>query len=129
MINLDELQDKILSEQCTDKLYRIQIDLSRMIRNAKVQKELAETIMEQSEAGGNLGVYYSMLEVVHGRIEKLKQEAKDDRDYNGRLNHNFRLAAKNVLKKDTYAKIMELAMINRPEIKRIKSELIKNKIE
>lgn len=89
---------------------------------------MAETTMEQSEAKGNLGIYYSMLEVLQNRISETKEIDREGRNEQGRINYNFRLAAKTVLKKETYKQIMDLATRTRSEFKEDAKELRRNKL-
>ena len=124
MINIEKLKQVILKETEITSLYEIQIDLSKLIKNAHKQNLIAETALEKSEAKGNLGIYHSMLEVLQNRISKLKEIDKEERNEDNRINYNFRLAAKTVLKKETYNQIMNLALIKRAEFKE-KAEILK----
>jgi len=128
MIDIDELQQEILQETEINRLYEIQIDLSKLIKNAHQQNIMAETTMEQSEAKGNLGIYHSMLEVLQNRISEIKEIDREERNEQGRINYNFRLAAKTVLQKETYKQIMDLAMRTRSEFKENAKELRRNKL-
>ena len=128
MIDIEELQQEILQETEVTRLYEIQIDLSKLIKNAHQQNIMAETIIEQSEAKGNLGIYHSMLDVLQNRVSELKEIDKEERNEAGRINYNFRLAAKTVLKKETYNQIMDLAVIKRAEFKEEAKELKRNKL-
>ena len=92
MIDIEELQQEILQETEVNRLYEIQIDLSKLIKNAHQQNLMAETKMEQSEAKGNLGIYHSMLEVLQNRVSELKEIDREERNEQGRINYNFRLA-------------------------------------
>ena len=79
MIDIDELQQDILQETDINRLYEMQIDLSKLIKNAHQQNLMAETTMEQSEAKGNLGIYHSMLEVLQNRISETKEIDREER--------------------------------------------------
>ena len=125
MINIEELQEEILHENNINRLYEIQIDLSKLIKNAHAQNIMAETIMEQSEAKGNLGIYHSMLDILQKRINETLYNKKNENNNQNRINYNFRLASKKVLKKETYKKIIELANMNRPDFKKIANQLHK----
>lgn len=128
MIDIEELQQEILQETEVNRLYEIQIDLSKLIKNAHQQNLMAETQMEQSEAKGNLGIYHSMLEVLQNRVSELKEIDREERNEQGRINYNFRLAAKTVLQKETYKQIMDLAIRTRSEFKEDAKELRRNKL-
>ena len=45
MIGIDELQQDILQETDINRLYEMQIDLSKLIKNAHQQNLMAETTM------------------------------------------------------------------------------------
>jgi hypothetical protein len=128
MIDLDELQKEILQQTEVNRLYEIQIELSKLIKNAHRQNLMAETTMEQSEAKGNLGIFHSMLDVLQNRVSEIKEVDKEERYEQGRINFNFRLAAKTVLQKETYKQIMDLAIRTRTEIKEDQKELKRNKL-
>lgn len=117
MINIDELQEEILNETDVNRMYEIQIELSKLIKSAHQQNLMAQTGIEQSEAKGNLGIYYSMLEVLQNRISEIKEIDRQERNEQARINYNFRLAAKTVLKRETFKSIMNLAMRTRSEVK------------
>ena len=129
MIDINELQQEILQETGVNRLYEIQIDLSKLIKNAHHQNLMAETKIEQSEAKGNLGIYHSMLDVLENRISEIKEIDREERNEQGRINYNFRLAAKTVLQKETYKQIMDLAMRTRAQFKEDKKKLRLNKLE
>ena len=129
MININYLQEGILSETDINKMYEMQIELSKLIKNAHKQKLIAETTMDESEAKGNLSIYYSMLDVLQNRISETREFDKHNRNEQNRINYNFRLAAKTVLKKETYNQIIDLAMKPRAEFKEDAKELKRNKIQ
>ncbi len=129
MIDIEQAQQEILQSDQLSRLYEIQIELSKLIKNAHHQNLTADTIMEQSEAKGNLGIYHSMLDILQNRVQELKEIAKDERNEQGRLNYNFRMAARNVLEKKTYQAIMDLAMQTRREVKEQSKELRQNKLQ
>lgn len=116
-IHIDELQNEILKTLDVNRLYEIQIDLSKMIKNAHRQNIMATTVMEQSEAKGDLGIYNTMMEVIQNRVEELKEIDRADRNEQGRINYNFRAAAKGILKRETFNHIMDLANRTIREIK------------
>jgi len=121
MIDIDELQQEILESNNTNQLYEIQIYLSKLIKNVHQQIILAETIMEQSEAKGNLGIYHSMLSVLQNRILEIRESEKSEKNINNCNNYNFRMAAKTVLKKEIYNQIMDLSIKTRKEIKELQN--------
>lgn len=129
MIDIDELQQEILEAENTTRLYEIQIDLSKLIKNVHQQIIMAETTMEQSEAKGNLGIYHSMLSVLQNRISEIKELERAEKDSNNRINYNFRMASKSVLKKETYNQIMDLAQKTRHEVKANRKELRANRLQ
>lgn len=129
IMDIEQIQQEILLETEFSRLYEIQINLSRLIKNTHKQILIAKTKIEKSEAKGNLGIYQSMLEVLQHRISDLKQNDRLKKNNQGRINHNFRLAAKIVLQKATYKEIMELAIKTRAEVKEDTKELRCNKIE
>lgn len=128
MIDVDKLQKEILQEKNITRLFEIQIDLSKLIKNTHTHILMAETQAEQSEAKGNLGIYKAMLDVLQNRITTQTEIDKQERNEAGRINYNFRLAAKVVLQKNTYKQIMDLAMKTRTQFKENADDLYKNKL-
>jgi hypothetical protein len=108
-----EIQRQIMEEDEPDAMYDILIDLQFEVSALHKRMNGAETVTEQSDMKGQLSILYSLIEVCQNRMN-------DIRDINGRMNHNFRMAAKDVLDKETYRKIWNEA--RKPRQKKVEDE-------
>ncbi len=126
---MEDLQNKILHSQDLDDLYELQLALDKDISQGYRNVALAQTNFEKIDAKGNLTMLYSMRDILLSRIPDLKEEMKSGNNKENRLNYNFRMAAKVVLTKSTFEKIMQLATQTRQEVKQQSKELKKNKTE
>lgn len=129
IIDLDSLRATILESEDLKQLYEIQIDLSRSIANCHRGKREAQTESEVSELQGTLGTYIAIREVLTNRIPEIKEKQYNEANQEQRLNYNFRMAAKLMLKKETYQSIMNEAHKPRRDVKENYRELKSNKIE
>lgn len=114
---MSTLQQRILQENDVQKLYLLQIEVSQEIKDIHVRINNSKNTKEQSIEKGNLGVSYSILELVKDKISNAKQKVKDDQNEQNRINYNFRMAAKNMLDDDVFDQLMFLARKTRREAK------------
>lgn len=114
---MSTLQQRILQENDVQKLYLLQIEVSQEIKDIHVRINNYKNTKEQSIEKGNLGVSYSILELVKDKISNTKQKAREDQNEQNRINYNFRMAAKNMLDDDVFDQLMFLARKTRREAK------------
>jgi hypothetical protein len=122
---LEELNKEILSTDNLLDMYDIQFDVKKRITESYKKIALAETKLEQIEQKGVLTELKGLEEVVSLRIQELREIQKRDHSEQLRINHNFRLAAKSYLDKETFTELLRLARMKtgeaRDEIKKLKS--------
>lgn len=114
---MSTLKERILQENDVQKLYLLQIEVSQEIKDIHVRINNSKNTKEQSIEKGNLGVSYSILELVKDKISNTKQKAREDQNEQNRINYNFRMAAKNMLDDDVFDQLMFLARKTRREAK------------
>lgn len=122
MKEMSELKSIVLESEDLKELRITYLDLTDMSGNIYKSIHKVETQTEQTELKANLTQINALIKVCDERISELKDE-------NGRLNHNFRMNARLMLKKETYNKIMELSYYRRSYVKDCKNELKANRLE
>lgn len=65
---MSTLKERILQENDVQKLYLLQIEVSQEIKDIHVRINNSKNTKEQSIEKGNLGVSYSILELVKDKI-------------------------------------------------------------
>lgn len=102
-MRLKEIRDIVLYSDNLGELYSTSLDLGEYIRNCY---ELINSgnCADINAVKGDLTLARSMQPVLENRI-------KDVRDTNARINHRFRKAAKNLLDKEVYDKLMSESVL------------------
>lgn len=100
---LQELKVLVVEVDDTTELYRMDIQLTELMGKLHISHRTAESNLEQSEIKGDLALANSLLSILRDRIS-------DAKNTNNRLNHNFRMHAKNMLDKSTFKEIMNAAI-------------------
>jgi hypothetical protein len=112
IMNCDNLQKLCEEKQAlTDRIGGMHISL-----------RLCEEDMERTEIKSGLTSANSLLEIVNQRIEDVRTDAQLEQREQDRINYNFRTAAKSLLTKETYAKVMDEAVKTRREFKEQKRQ-------
>lgn len=125
-----EIQNKIFNQEIPiSELYKLQIEINEKITNMKRSAHMAETQLDQIEMNGEIKILYSLLETLQYQVSDLRNKEADQRDENGRLNHNFRMAARGALKKETYDKIMDIAHGSMRDVREQTKQLQNNRLE
>jgi len=119
-MNLKETRQKVMTAETVTDLYELELDLTEHIGVLHKGVMLSDTTMEQSEVKSNLSMANALLGICRERQAEVK-------DIGGRLNYNFRMAAKAMLSKQTYDAIMLKAQLPRREVKAEKNELRANR--
>ena len=117
-----DLQKTKISVMSTDQvfdLYNIEIELVEYIGDLHRSIIMCETNIEGSEYRAKLSLANTLLSICRERQGEMK-------DFGARINYNFRMAAKGMLKKEIYSKIYEAAKMPRREIKNNKDYREKN---
>ena len=113
-MELHEIEEIVLESEDVNELRFYQIKLVKMSGNMYKSINYAETINEQSELKSRLSLINSLKDIC---VERIKEVQKTQE----RFNHNFRMAAMTVLKKETYQKIKEFANMKRIDFKQLKT--------
>ena len=114
---MSTLQQRIINENDIQNLYQLQIEVSEKIKENHVQIMDSSTNTQKSEAKGDLGINYSLLEMVKNKISTIKEKIREEQNEQNRINYNFRMAAKNMLKEELYDQLMFLAKKTRTAAK------------
>lgn len=119
-MNLKETRQSVMAAETITQLYELELDLTEHIGVLHKGVMTADTTFEQSEVKSNLSMANALLGICRERQAEVK-------DLGGRLNYNFRMAAKAMLTKDTYESIIRKAHLPRQEVKSETKELKQNK--
>ncbi len=113
---------QILDSDDLHWLFKTNVELTEDISATHREIREAQTESEKSDAQGELSVLYALQEITKHKIAEAK-------DTNNRLNYNFRIAAKYMLKKETYKALMEQSNNTVRSMKANKDVLKTNKLE
>ena len=121
-MSIEELQDIAMLSKDIDEVRECFNALSN--RSASLYESLptVQTNIEAHKIKADLTRTNNLLEICRDRMYEVKNTTRQ-------LDHNFRLAAREMLKKETYDKIKEMALFKRRDVKRIKYKLRSNPIE
>jgi predicted nuclease with TOPRIM domain len=115
-MDLGKVKEQVLHSTDIDELRKIQLDLTEYKGNLHKSILMSDSPSEKTEIIASLNLSSSMLNIVLDRLEELKSEQN-------RVNYNFRMAAKEILTKEMYNNIFELAKKTRYEAKPILHKL------
>ncbi len=124
-----DLITEVIETRDLNRLYQLEIECTQDMSILHHRKNMAETTMEESVTMGEIKLMQSIINTIQNKIPDLKQELAEERDTNASLNHKFRLAAKNILKPETYKAIMDVSHGTAKGIRAGKDELRANKME
>jgi hypothetical protein len=119
-MNFKETRQSVMTAQTVAELYELELDLTEHIGTLHKGIMLSDTTMEQSEIKSNLSMANALLGICRERQVEVK-------DKGGRLNFNFRMAAKAMLSHKTYDEIMNKAQQPRREVKAETKDLRANR--
>ena len=119
-MDLKQIRQDVMTSENINQLYEIELDLVEHIGTLHKGIMLADTTMEQSEVKSNLSMANALLEICKDRQSEVK-------DIGGRLNYNFRMAARAMLSRETYNLIMDKAHLPRKKVKEETNLLKQNK--
>lgn len=116
MKTLADFKEVVLNSQDKNELYLAEVEIQEYIGARHKAIRMADTEMDATEEKSNLGIAQSLIGICRERQSEVGNWAN-------KVNYNFRMAAKNVLTKETYQKIWELAQLTRNDVKDKKKEL------
>jgi len=119
-MDLQATRTKVMESEDLKELYNVELDLTDHIAILHKSVMTAESTMEQCEYRGKLSISNALLGICRERQQEVK-------DIAGRINYNFRTAAKIMLKKETYQALMEKAQLTRRQVKSDYKQLSQNK--
>lgn len=119
-MNLKETRQSVMTAETITQLYELELDLTEHIGVLHKSVMLSDTTIEQSEKKADLSMANALLGICRERQAEIK-------DTGNRLNYCFRMAAKAMLTKETYASILGKAHLPRQEVKSETRELKQNK--
>lgn len=120
-MDLKQIRQDVMTSENINQLYEIELDLVEHIGALHKGIMLADTTIEQSEVKSNLSMANALLEICRDRQSEVK-------DTGGRLNYNFRMAARAMLSRETYNSIMDKAHLPRKKVKEETGYLKQNKV-
>lgn len=119
-MTLQEIRQEMMASENIIELYNIELDLVERIGILHKEVIMADSPMSQSEIKANLSMANALLNICKERQAEMK-------DLGGRLNYNFRMAAKAILTKENYKNVMDFAVQPRHEVKSELSKLKHNR--
>lgn len=118
-MDLKQIRDSIMTADEVNHLYELEIDLVEFVGILHERVSMAESRMEQSEAKSELSMANTLLAICRDKQSEVK-------DVGAKLNYNFRMAAKKMLKAESYKQIFEASFVPRREFKKDKTFHTKN---
>ena len=116
MQELESLKETVLNSQDKNELYLAEVQLTEISSRLHKAIKLADTTIEQVEHKGNLSLATSLIGICRERQSEVGNWAN-------KVNYNFRMAAKTMLKSETYKAIWEKAQLTRQDVKDEKRSL------
>jgi len=120
--SLSNIKNIVLNSQDKNELYAAEIDLAEIVSDLYKKIAACYNYKAKVDIKGELSIANTLLDVCRERQKEIK-------DLSGRLNYNFRMAAKVMLCNDTYERILQQAAFPRPETKQQKDKLKQNRVD
>src|SRR4030095_11374878 len=122
MQELQRLKEAVLNSQDKNELYLAEVELTEINSRLHKSYRLTENDIEQTELRGGMSLCASLIGIC-------KERQSEVGNWANKINYNFRMAARVMLKPATYKKIWEKAQLTRQDVKDEKRELNANKLE
>jgi hypothetical protein len=129
-MDIEEIKKEIIYSDNISRIFEISIELSEGI--AQLHSEIVKTkeYPYKTFLKGKISVLNTLQNIIEKRIEDPKSLIRDNNEREELIiNRHFRTIAKEVLKKETYDRIVELSKMNYKQFKAQKQELKAIKIE
>lgn len=122
MQDLQQLKQIVLTSQDKDELYLAEIELTELSSSLHKAIRLSEFASDQGEHKGNLSLATALIGICRERQQEMGNLAN-------RINYNFRMAAKLMLKKETYEAIWQKSQLPRRDVKAESGDLRSKQME
>ena len=115
-MKIEELKEIAMQSEELEPLRATMVELTELSGQVYKAVMMAETTVDKTELKGKLTLINTLRDICSQRITELS-------NMQARLNYNFRMAAKSMLKKETFEAIMDMSQYRRRDVKAINNKL------